>query len=354
VKFVDEARLRIEAGDGGDGCVAFLREKYRPRGGPAGGDGGRGGDVIAVADPGLGTLLDYSYRHILRADRGENGRGKSQHGHAGADIVLRVPVGTAIFDEETGALIADLTTAGESKVLARGGTGGLGNARFATATHQAPRRADPGTPGDRLEIRLELRLLADVGLVGLPNAGKSSLLARISAARPKVADYPFTTLAPALGVVGWAPEKSYVVADIPGLIEGAHEGHGLGDRFLRHVSRTALLVHLLDASLREADEAMADFDTINAELAAHDEELGRREQLVVLTKMDLPDAAERREELSGILEARGYEVAAISTATGEGIEKLVRAIGHRVEAGRAAAMAEDAGEDAGNARTTDD
>lgn len=314
--------------------MAFLREKFRPNGGPSGGDGGRGGNVIVVADSGLSTLLDFSYRHVLKAERGENGRGKSQHGKSGLDCELRVPVGTVIVDEATDEVIADFKVADEPIVLARGGGGGLGNANFATPTHQAPRRADPGTPGQRFDIRMELRLLADVGLVGLPNAGKSSLLARISAARPKVADYPFTTLTPALGVVRWAEERSYVVADIPGLIEGAHEGHGLGDRFLRHVARTALLVHLLDASLRTEEEAINDFDTINAELDAHDAELGSRKQLVVLTKMDLPDARERAEGLRTQLVGRGLTVHEISTATSEGIPELIRAIGHLVDAGR--------------------
>jgi GTP-binding protein len=331
MNFVDEARLRIVAGDGGDGCAAFLREKYRPHGGPSGGDGGNGGSVYATADENISTLLDFRSRHTIRAVRGENGRGKDQHGRAGADVLLKVPVGTIVFDEATGDVLADLSEHGQTTRLAQGGLGGRGNKNFATSTHQAPRRADPGTPGQAFEVRLELRLLADAGLVGLPNAGKSSLLARVSAARPKIADYPFTTLAPVLGMVQWAPDKSLVLADIPGLIEGAHEGHGLGDRFLRHVQRTAVLVHLLDSSERTADEAIADFDAINRELAAYAEELADRDQIVALTKIDLPTAAENVEDIRRQLGERGLEVFAISSATGQGCRELLSRIGHAVE-----------------------
>jgi GTP-binding protein len=331
MNFVDEARLRIVAGDGGDGCAAFLREKYRPHGGPSGGDGGNGGSVYATADENVSTLLDFRSRHIIKAARGENGRGKTQHGKAGVDALLKVPVGTVIFDDESGEVLADLSAHGQTTLLARGGIGGRGNARFATPTHQAPRRADPGTPGDTFEVRLELRLLADAGLVGLPNAGKSSLLARVSAARPKIADYPFTTLTPVLGMVQWAEDKSLVLADIPGLIEGAHEGHGLGDRFLRHVERTAVLVHLVDASERSADDAIADFDAINRELAAYSPDLAERDQIVALTKIDLPSAAENIAEIAKRLRERGLEVLAISSATGKGCKELVTRIGRAVE-----------------------
>lgn len=339
MNFVDEARMRIVAGDGGDGCAAFLREKYRPHGGPSGGDGGNGGSILAVADVNISTLLDFRSRHIVRAQRGENGRGKCQHGKAAVDTVLRLPVGTVIFNDETGEVVADLTENGQVVLLAEGGLGGRGNARFATPTHQAPRRADPGTPGVAYDARLELRLLADAGLVGLPNAGKSSLLARVSAAKPKVADYPFTTLAPVLGVVAWAPDKSIVLADIPGLIEGAHEGLGLGDRFLRHVQRTAVLVHLLDASDRDVATAMKEFDTINRELAAYSEELADRPQLVALTKMDLPSAAENAKELTKKLKKRGHEVFSISSANGVGCKELMTRVGHAVEEHRRQAAA---------------
>jgi GTP-binding protein len=339
VKFLDEARIEVVAGDGGDGCIAFLREKYRPRGGPSGGDGGRGGSVWALADPGLNTLLPFRYNRIFRAERGENGRGKSQHGHAAEDLEIAVPPGTIITDAETGEPVADLSTPGERVLLARGGRGGLGNARFATPTNQAPRRADPGTPGVRRILALELRLLADAGLVGLPNAGKSSLLARVSAARPKIADYPFTTLEPVLGVVDVGAEASFVLADIPGLIEGAHEGRGLGLDFLRHVRRTAVLVHLIDASAKTPDEALRDYDLINAELDAYSPDLGRRPQVAVLSKSDLLGGA-----LDALREAfarRNIAVHAVSAATGQGCRELMQHVAHEIREVRQA----DAGRD---------
>jgi GTP-binding protein len=336
VKFLDEARIEVIAGDGGDGCVAFLREKYRPKGGPSGGDGGRGGSVWVVADPGLNTLLTYRYKRTFKAERGENGRGKDQHGHSGADLEIAVPVGTVISDAESGEPIADLTEPQQRELLARGGAGGWGNARFATATNQAPRRADPGTPGERRALRLELRLLADAGLVGLPNAGKSSLLARVSAAKPKVADYPFTTLEPVLGVVRIGPDATFVLADIPGLIEGAHAGRGLGLDFLRHVQRTAVLVHLVDTGGRSVEEALGDFDLVNAELRAYDPELAQRPQVVAVTKIDLPETAGRLDALRDAFARRTIALHAISAATGAGCAELMAEVSRRVlEARRA-------------------
>jgi GTP-binding protein len=341
VKFLDEARIEVVAGDGGDGCVAFLREKYRPRGGPSGGDGGRGGSVWAVADPGLNTLLPFRYNRLFRAERGEDGRGKSQHGRGAEDLEIAMPPGTVLSDAETGEVVGDLATPGQRILLAAGGSGGRGNARFATATNQAPRRADPGTPGVRRSLALELRLLADAGLVGLPNAGKSSLLARVSAARPKIADYPFTTLEPVLGVVEVGGENSFVLADIPGLIEGASEGRGLGLDFLRHVERTAVLVHLLDASEKTPARVVADYDLINAELAAHGAALGERPQLVVLSKADLPDVQANLDALREAFARRNIAVHAVSSASGAGCRELVNEISRVIRAARPAAPGDD-------------
>ncbi|MFP6625739.1 MAG: GTPase ObgE [Deltaproteobacteria bacterium] len=326
MKFIDEARVRVAAGDGGDGCMAFLREKFRPHGGPAGGDGGSGGSIVGVADQGLTTLLDLSYRRVLKAKRGEDGRGKSQHGKAADDLVVRLPVGTVVTETDGGRVVADLTDPGQRTVLARGGRGGLGNARFATSTHQSPRRADPGGNGQQRELTFELRLLADAGLVGLPNAGKSSLLARVTAAKPKIADYPFTTLTPCLGVVDAGEHDSFVLADIPGLIEGAHLGHGLGLRFLRHLSRTAVLVHLVDISDKSPEQAVVDFDVVNAELANHSAGLAAKSQLVVASKCDLPDTREKLEALRRLLGPRNIEILEVSSATGNGCSQLMRAI----------------------------
>ena len=327
MKFVDEARLRVAAGDGGDGCSAFLRQKFRPKGGPSGGDGGTGGSIFVCADPGMSTLFDFHVRQLIRAERGQDGRGKNQHGAAGVDTTVRVPVGTMIYDQGGHNLLADLCRSGQTECIAQGGQGGLGNARFATATHQAPRRADPGTPGQKREVRMELRLLAQAGLVGLPNAGKSSLLARVSAARPKVADYPFTTLIPSLGVVRWADDASFVLADIPGLIEGAHTGLGLGTQFLRHLSRTTVLVHVLDPSGRSAEETVEDFDKVSAELAAYSGELASRTRLVVINKIDLPDCRSVTDPIAALLVDRGLDVYAVSAASGEGVQELLNAVG---------------------------
>jgi GTP-binding protein len=339
VRFLDEARIRVTAGSGGNGCVAFLREKYRPKGGPSGGDGGRGGDIIGQADEGMGTLLYYSAHRLFRAQRGENGRGKSQHGRSGQDLFLKFPTGTIIKDATTGELVADLTSEGDQVLLAKGGRGGRGNARFATPTHQAPRRADPGEPGQDRELTLELRLLADAGLIGLPNAGKSSLLARLSAARPKIADYPFTTLEPVLGVVAVDAETSFTLADIPGLVERAHEGRGLGHTFLRHIRRTAVLVHLVDASSGDVEKALCDHRTINDELARYAGELAAKPQITVASKADLPTVAEALPALRAAFADRNIELMAVSSATGAGCKALVSRIHDEVRSLREAAAA---------------
>jgi GTPase len=334
MKFVDEVRIRVEAGDGGNGCMSFRREKYVPRGGPNGGDGGDGGHVVLRVDTGLSTLLDLSYPQTLRAGRGEHGRGKEQYGKAGEDLVLRVPPGTIVHDDETGATMADLRASGEEAVVARGGRGGRGNMHFATSTNRAPRRADPGTPGDKRTLRLELRVLADAGLLGFPNVGKSTLIRAVSAAKPRVADYPFTTLVPHLGVVRVHEELSFVLADVPGLIPGAHEGQGLGTRFLRHLSRTAVLVHLLDVSGISGRDPVDDFDTINRELALASPELAAKPQIVAATKLDLAETRERLPEVQAQLAARGITLHAVSGATGDGTRELVALIADAVVAAR--------------------
>jgi GTP-binding protein len=336
VKFVDEVRVRVEAGDGGRGCVSFRREKYVPRGGPNGGDGGNGGDVVFVADPGLSTLVDLSYPQHLRAGRGEHGRGKDQHGARGADLVLRVPQGTLVYEAESGEPLADLRASGQRAVVAHGGRGGRGNMHFATPTNRAPRRAEPGTPGERRDLRLELRVLADAGLLGFPNVGKSTLIRAVSAARPRVADYPFTTLVPHLGVVRVDDDASFVLADVPGLIEGAHAGHGLGTRFLRHLARTAVLVHLLDISGLTGRDPLADFDALNCELALAGGELAGKQQIVVAGKLDLAETREHLPRVREALAARGIALHAVSGATGEGTPELMRIVGDAVRAERAA------------------
>ncbi len=333
--FIDEAVVTAHAGDGGNGIVAFRREKYVPRGGPAGGDGGNGGDVVFEADPNLSTLLDQRYQRLIRAERGGDGQGSNRAGANGADAVVRVPVGTVFYDasaERGAAPLADLAEAGERYVAARGGTGGFGNARFATPTRQTPDFAKKGLPGETKKLRLALKLLADVGLVGLPNAGKSTLLARISAARPRIADYPFTTLTPNLGVVQ-LDDQRFVVADIPGLIEGASEGAGLGDRFLRHVERTRLLLHLLDctALLDDSRDLLGEYETIRKELAAYDSVLSERRELVLLNKIDVLADRDALTPIQRSLEARGRTVLRASGATGEGIPELVRALWHALE-----------------------
>lgn len=336
MKFVDEVRIKVKAGDGGRGCVSFRREKYVPRGGPDGGDGADGGDVVVVADEQLTTLLDLRYQKQYRASRGEHGKGKDQHGKRGADKIISVPVGTVIRDAHTEEILADLKVPGERVVVAKGGRGGKGNARFVSSTHQSPRQAQPGLLGGEKELDVELRLLADVGIIGLPNVGKSTLIAAISAARPKIADYPFTTLVPNLGVVSYGEGKSFVVADIPGLIEGAHRGEGLGHKFLRHVSRTSLLIHLLDSSKVREEDPLADCVAINRELELFDPALARKPQIVVANKIDLPEGKANLALLENVFPNDSLPFCAISGATGTGLRELKRLIGEKLEEARAA------------------
>lgn len=330
MKFIDEVTLHCASGHGGAGCVSFRREKFIPFGGPNGGDGGRGGDLIFEATKSLSTLLELRHKQHQKAERGQHGMGKDRHGAAGEDLVIKVPAGTLIKDAETGEELADLTEDGQRIILLKGGRGGQGNARFATSTNKAPKFAQPGEEGEERKLRLELKLMADVGLLGLPNAGKSSLISKVSAARPKVADYPFTTLAPSLGVVGYKNYRSFVMADIPGIIEGAHAGAGLGHRFLKHLERSGILVHLVDISgLPDADPYGA-FESVNRELALFSEELGNKAQIVALTKMDLSTAQEHLEQAKQWFNARGVAVYPISSATGEGVEALLDAIAQRL------------------------
>jgi len=329
MKFVDEVRIHVKAGDGGDGAVAWRREKFIPRGGPAGGDGGNGGDVVLEVDPQLATLLDYRYVREHKARSGEKGHGSDMNGPDGQDLVLRVPPGTVVKDSATGEVLADLGTAAERFVVAKGGRGGLGNMNFATSTNQAPRYAEDGTPGEERDLVLELKLLADVGIVGYPNAGKSTLISRISRARPKIADYPFTTLVPNLGVVAWR-DRSFVVADIPGLIEGAHSGAGLGHQFLRHVERCRVLVHLVDGANPDPTRSpKADLEAIDRELALYSPELAKKPQIVAVTKIDVPEARAAGLKLQRLLARRKkpIDVHLISAVTGEGLQELLDAIG---------------------------
>jgi GTPase len=330
--FVDEAKIHVKAGDGGNGCMAFRREKFVPRGGPSGGDGGAGGSVYLEANPHDNTLLRYRFNREFKADRGRHGEGSNRTGHSGADMILAVPVGTVVIDEDSGEQVADLTRASQRVLVARGGRGGRGNQHFAKPWHQAPREFEGGQPGEERRLRLELKLLADVGLVGFPNVGKSTLISRISAAHPKIADYPFTTLEPGLGVVsadsvpGKPVGRTFVVADLPGLIEGAHTGAGLGTRFLKHIERTRLLAHLIDASDASERDPVRDFEIIAAELAAFSEALAGKPMIVVATKRDATTRTEMFEKLRDFCAARGLEFHSISAVTGEGVPQLVRAM----------------------------
>jgi GTPase len=329
--FIDEAKIFVRAGNGGRGCVSFRREKFVPKGGPDGGDGGKGGDIVLEADRNLSTLLDFRYRRHYTAERGEHGRGSDQKGRDGRDNTIRVPLGTVVRLLDSGAVLADLVTPGQRFIAAHGGRGGRGNAHFKSPTKQAPRYAQPGEAGETQWLSLELKLLADVGLMGLPNAGKSTLLARISAARPKIASYPFTTLVPQLGIVRLRDEGSCVVADIPGIIEGAHAGKGLGHQFLRHIERTRLLLHLVDMTASEEDDPLLNFDTVNHELRAYASQLADKPQVVVATKMDVPSAKLAWERFQPEIAALGLRVIAISAVTGEGIgtlfDEIDRALG---------------------------
>jgi GTP-binding protein len=335
MQFIDEAKIQLKAGDGGNGAVAFRREAKTPKGGPSGGDGGDGGDVVFLANPQLGTLLDFKYQRHHKAPRGEHGRPRDQYGAAGADLVLQVPVGTVVHDAATGELLADLDHPGARFVAAAGGKGGQGNIHFATPWNQAPRTATPGGIGEEREVRLVLKLIADVGLLGYPNVGKSTFISKVSASKPRIADYPFTTLAPNLGVVRLpGEERTLVLADIPGLIEGAADGAGLGHRFLRHVERTRVLLHLIDASPLAGPERdpLADFDTINGELRRYAPELAERRQIVVLGKIDVTEVAEARAEITARFAERGIELLAMSAVTGEGVREILEALWTAVQA----------------------
>ncbi|GMU00901.1 hypothetical protein KH5H1_50210 [Corallococcus caeni] len=335
MKFVDEVRIYVKAGDGGNGAVAFRREKFIERGGPNGGDGGNGGSVVFVANPQLTTLLDYRYQQHHRAKNGEHGMGSDCNGHGAEDMILQVPVGTLIRNEHTGELLVDLSDPGQQYVAAKGGRGGLGNMNFATSTRQTPRFAQDGGKGEEVTLRLELKLLADVGLLGFPNAGKSTFISRVSRARPKVADYPFTTLVPNLGMVQYKDNLSFVMADIPGIIEGASEGVGLGHQFLRHVERCKVLVHLIDMGAEgEGRKPLDDFNILNAELKKYSAELASKPQVVAANKLDLTEARERLGPFTEALRRKGIRVFPVSCATGEGMPALMDAVAEVLFTGR--------------------
>jgi len=331
IVFIDEAKIRIAAGAGGRGCVAFRREKFVPRGGPSGGDGGAGGDVIVESSEHLNTLLKFRYTREFRADRGRHGEGSNRHGHDGGDLTVTVPVGTVIFEEGSGQKLWDFEAPGQRFVAAKGGRGGRGNARFATSTHQAPRKAEPGEPGEARELKLELKLLADVGLVGFPNVGKSTLISRLSAARPRIADYPFTTLEPCLGVVGMDEERSFVMADIPGLIAGAHLGRGLGARFLKHVERTRLLLHLIDVAEYSGRDPVEDYHVILKELHSFSPLVAGKPMLLVASRIDAAGEGYRLIALREFCREQGMKLFEISCITGEGLEELKRAAWKELE-----------------------
>ncbi|MGM0445208.1 MAG: GTPase ObgE [Bacillota bacterium] len=329
--FVDEVIFKVKSGDGGNGVVSFRREKYEAMGGPDGGDGGHGGNIVLVVDEGLNTLSDFKYNNFYKAPSGTHGKGKNQRGKDGKDLYLKVPPGTLVYNDDTDELLADLKEDAQEYILAKGGKGGRGNARFKKSTRKAPKFAENGEKGETLKVRLELQLLADVGLVGFPNVGKSTLISKVSAAKPEIASYHFTTLKPNLGVVSYGEYKSYVMADIPGLIEGAHKGVGLGHSFLKHLERTRLLIHVIDVSGIEGRNPIKDFETINMELKNYDTELYNLPQIVALNKIDLKEARDNLSEVKKEIEDRGYKVFAISAATGKGIDELKYYTGQKLE-----------------------
>lgn len=337
--FIDQAKVEIKAGSGGNGCVSFRREKYRPKGGPDGGDGGRGGSVILKVDQGLRTLIDFHYQRHYKAENGRPGEGNDRQGRQGKDLILRVPPGTMVKDE-LGNLICDLVEEGQEVVNARGGIGGRGNARFASVRRKAPAFAEKGEPGEQKRILLELKLLADVGLIGYPNVGKSTLISRISAAKPKIADYPFTTLVPNLGVVSLPDGRNFVVADVPGLIEGAHKGAGLGLDFLRHVDRSAILAHILDLSHSEERDPIRDFELISKELRFYDPKLASRPQIIIGNKLDLPGAEEKASKVAKYCQKKNLPFLAISALTGQGIKNLLSVLANKLAEARPIAKVE--------------
>jgi GTP-binding protein len=338
MKFIDECKIKVVAGDGGNGAVAFRREKYVPRGGPSGGDGGRGGDVVLIGDAGMSTLYDLVHQHTLRAERGEHGQGKDCYGRAGEDLEVRVPVGTQGFDAESGELYFDVTLAGQRVVAAKGGKGGRGNIHFATPYDRAPRRAEPGNPGESRDLRLELKVLADVGILGFPNVGKSTFIRAVSRATPKVADYPFTTLVPHLGVVALRGDDgerpTFVVADIPGLIPGASDGAGLGTRFLKHLERTRVFLHLVSLDPGEGRDPVGDYTALRKELSRFDPELARRPEIVAMTKADLPEVREAYPALRTKFRRKKIDLKLISAPTKEGVDDVSYALWRALQEAR--------------------
>ena len=331
MRFIDEAKIFVRAGDGGNGCVSFRREKFVPKGGPDGGDGGNGGNIKIVTNKNLSSLLDYRYKKIHKAQNGDGGRGKNQHGKTASDLIIPVPIGTVIKNAEDGKILGDLTQNGMEFIVVKGGKGGKGNARFASSTNRSPQTATKGNPGELLEIELELKLLADVGILGFPNVGKSTLISKMSEARPKIADYPFTTLIPNLGIVRYGNYKSFVVADIPGIIEGASEGTGLGIRFLKHVERTRILIHLLNISPLTNRNPTDDYKKMNVELRKYSKDLAQKPQIIVINKIDVPNSTDRIKKVVDYFNSNNVEVLKISAITKKGIKELIYKVAEKLE-----------------------